>query len=130
MARPTKYTPDTVKRVVEAIRMGSTYRLACMYAGISEDTFSLWQKKHTDFTDAIKEAEGKAVVGWLAKIEQAANEGAWQAAAWKTERRYPKEYGKQAIDLNHSGAIGRYEVEIGSKGDSTDPDIPTEDPTL
>ncbi len=31
---------------------------------------------------------------WLAKIEKAASDGAWQAAAWKLERRYPHVYGR------------------------------------
>ncbi len=99
MARPTKYTPDVVKRITQAIGMGATHRLACLYAGISEDTFANWQKRYSDFSEAIKEAEGKAVVGWLAKIEQAANDGAWQAAAWKTERRYPQEYGRHVQEI-------------------------------
>jgi hypothetical protein len=47
------------------------------------------------------------MVGWLAKIEAAANEGAWQAAAWKLERRYPHEYGRSAVEVSgrDGGAI-------------------------
>ena len=103
--RPTKYTPETVKKIVDAIRVGATFRLACDYAGITEETFSQWRKKYSEFSDAIKEAEGQGVVGWLAKIEKAANEGVWQAAAWKLERRYPKEYGRQVVETEHSGAV-------------------------
>ena len=105
MARPTKYTPETVKAILDAIRVGATFRIACAYAGISEDTFALWRKRYSDFADAVKESEGKAAVGWLAKIEKEANEGAWQAAAWKLERRYPQEYGRTVIDQNHSGDV-------------------------
>src|SRR5262249_52190193 len=49
------------------------------------------------------DAEGKAVVRWLAQIEQAAREGAWQASAWRLERRYPQEYGRQVIQ--HDGQV-------------------------
>lgn len=97
MARPTKYDADTARKVTDSIRVGATYKLACAFAGVSEDTFALWRKKHTEFADAVMQAEGGAAVGWLAKIEKAANEGIWQAAAWKLERRYPESYGRQVV---------------------------------
>lgn len=105
MARPTKFTPETIKRLTDAIRMGATYDLACKYAGISYQTFNEWREgrmypqgttadQKREFVDAIQKAEGDAAVGWLTKIEKAANEGHWQAAAWKMERRYPSDYGR------------------------------------
>ena len=110
--RKTKYTPETVKRITDAIRLGATYALASDYAGIHIDTFMDWRNTKSEFSLAIKEAEGAAVVGWLTKIEEAANDGTWQAAAWKLERRYPREYGKQVIE--HEGRIETYEVRIGN----------------
>jgi len=114
IGRPSKLTPETVKKLCDAIRMGATYALACNYAGISYTLYREWMKKGEaaksgkffDFLNAIKEAEGKAAVGWLAKIEAAANDGAWQAAAWKLERRYPGMYGRQLMNHEHSGEIG------------------------
>ncbi|NBW77331.1 MAG: hypothetical protein EBR34_16285, partial [Sphingomonadaceae bacterium] len=78
-----------------AIELGATYRHACNYAGISYQTFLGWMRTNATFHDAIKEAEGKATVGWLARIEKAASEGNWTAAAWKLERRYPNDYGRR-----------------------------------
>ena len=117
--RPTKLTPETVTKLTTAIQAGATYALACKYAGIDYSLFAQWQakgraeldrrqntrfkagtpewtegQKFVDFLEAIQKAEGNAAVGWLAKIEQAANNGHWQAAAWKLERRYPQEYGR------------------------------------
>lgn len=117
--RPTKLTSETVKKLTDAIRAGATYALACKYAGISHQTFAEWQRKgqaelvrrdnprvkegtpewiagqeFVTFLEAIQKAEGDAALGWLLKIEQAANQGHWQAAAWKLERRYPREYGR------------------------------------
>jgi hypothetical protein len=94
MARRSKYTPDVVKRITDAIRLGATYELACNYGGIHYDTFRQWMNEKVAFSEAIKDAEGAAVVKWLALIDKAANEGAWQAAAWKLERRYPQTYGR------------------------------------
>lgn len=101
--RKTKYTPDTVQRITEAIRLGATYELACGYAGIGVTTFHDWLNAKPEFSQAIKEAEGKGAIGWLAKIEKAASEGTWQAAAWKLERRYPQQYGRQIQE--HQGTM-------------------------
>lgn len=112
MARPSKYTPDTVKRITDAIELGATYELACNYAGITFETFRQWREKKPEFAARVHEAEGKATVKWLAKIEQAATDGAWQAAAWKLERRYPHSYGRQVQELQHSGTVGIAVTEI------------------
>lgn len=98
MARPTKYTPETAKKIIEAIRVGATHELAAAYAGINQDTLTNWKKRYSDFSDAVKEAEGMAAVKWLAVIDKAAQGGAWQAAAWKLERKYPQQYGRRVIN--------------------------------
>lgn len=98
--RPSKYTPERVARLTQAIELGATYELACAYAGITTETLDRWRSVHPELKEQISEAEGRATVKWLAKIEQAASEGTWQAAAWKLERRYPRMYGKQAIELS------------------------------
>lgn len=105
MARRTKYTPETVKRILDAIRLGATYELACGYAGVSMDSFARWRDQHADFAEAVKEAEGSGAVGWLARIEQAAKDGTWQAAAWKLERRYPQEYGRTVQEHKHTHVV-------------------------
>lgn len=118
MARPTKLTPETQQNIVQAIRVGATYELAAQFGGVSYQSFNGWCKRgrielerrengakpdtkqwkdeepFVQFLEAVKRAEGQAAVGWLAKIEAAANDGNWQAAAWKLERRYPGEYGR------------------------------------
>lgn len=100
MARPTKYTPDVVKRITDAIKLGATYELASNYGGIDYQTFNRWMQSKGEFCQAIKDAEGEAVVKWLAKIEGAATLN-WQAAAWKLERRYPHIYGRTVNE--HTG---------------------------
>jgi len=113
IGRPTKFTAETREKAIQAIQMGATYELAAQYAGISYDSFNNWMNKgsieddgeYFDFFNAIKEAEGKAAIGWLAKIEKAATNGNWQAAAWKLERRYPKIYGRTVNEQEHSGEL-------------------------
>lgn len=113
MARRSKYTPDVVKRLTDAIRLGATYELACGYAGIGVSTFYDWLQAKPEFSEAIKEAEGGAAVGWLARIEQAAKDGTWQAAAWKLERRYPEQYGRQVVDVARRDVVERIAREEG-----------------
>lgn len=109
MARPTKYTPETVEKILEAIRKGATYELAAGYAGITYETFNAWMKAKPTFSVAVKAAEGVAALGWLEKIEAAANDGNWQAAAWKLERRYPRDYGRQSAVEGEVGLTLRIE---------------------
>ncbi len=85
--------------MVQAIKLGATYELAASFAGIAQSTFYDYLNRYSEFSEAVKAAEGIAAVGWLAKIENAANEGTWQAAAWKLERRYPQQYGKTVQEV-------------------------------
>lgn len=94
VGRPTKRTPETVKKLCDAIRLGASYADACGFAGVHFDTFNEWRKDFPEFSDAVKEAEGAGRVQLIAKIQKAANDGNWQAAAWMLERRDPQNYGR------------------------------------
>ena len=107
----TKLTPETTDRLIQAIRMGSTYELACRYAGITYQTFLNWKEKAAlgkdkiaiELFEGIARAEGEAAIKWLAIIEKHATDNpAW--AAWKLERRYPDMYGRNRVEL--TGANG------------------------
>jgi transposase len=95
-----------IDKLVQALLVGATYDLAARFAGISHDTFLRWRKQAETakpgtplaaLRDRLSEVEGQAAIGWLAKIEMAATAGNWQAAAWKLERRYPEQYGREAV---------------------------------
>lgn len=99
--------------------MGATREMAMLYGGGSPDAYFKWmaiareirknppenrelterEALSLELMDAVEKAEAEAVVGWLAKIEQAANAGTWQAAAWKLERRYPRTYGRSVQEV-------------------------------
>ena len=104
--RRSKYTPETVDKLTQAIRLGATYQLACNFAGISMSTFHLWQGAKPEFLEAITQAEGDAAIKWLALVNKGAQDLP-QWAAWMLERRYPQMYGKQAIEVTgkDGGAI-------------------------
>lgn len=113
MARPSKLTPESQARIVQAIEVGATYELAAQFGGVVYTTFNDWMKRGEDaksgrfyeFYNAIKAAEGKAAIKWLALIDKAATDS-WQAAAWKLERRYPETFGRRVVQNELSGNIG------------------------
>lgn len=105
MARRSKLTPQTQKRILDAIKLGATYELAAKYGGISYETFNEWRKGKPAFSEALAQAEGDGALIWLAKIEKAASDGDWRAAAWKMERRYPDTYGRTVSEQQHSGGL-------------------------
>jgi hypothetical protein len=101
MGRPLKLTADLQAKLVQALALGSTRRAACEYAGIGEATLREWLTRrgavYSALAAAIKEAEAKSTIGALAKIQKAATDGQWQAAAWLLERRHPEEYGRRQV---------------------------------
>jgi len=107
MARPSKFTPETIRRLLEAIALGATYAAACRYAGITFETFNQWRRGHVprlanpklkaEFSDGLTRAEAEAEMYALAAIRTAAANGEWRAAAWWLERRHPRDYGKVAL---------------------------------
>jgi transposase len=106
MARPPIPIEPYIDKLCQALQVGATYELAAMFAGISVSTFQRWRMQAATakdgtplaaLRDRMTETEGRAAIGWLAKIEMAASEGNWQAAAWKLERRYPEQYGREAV---------------------------------
>ena len=113
MGRPTKLTKDVQKQICDAIRLGATYKLAAQYGGISYVTFNTWMADgeaaddgdFLEFFNAVKKAESDGALKWLRKIEASANTGNWTAAAWKLERRYPNDYGRQVHEI--SGKDGK-----------------------
>lgn len=102
VGRPTKLDAGVQERIMDAIRKGATIEMAAQYGGISGATFYNWQQRgregerpFVEFFEALKAAEAEGVVTCLTHITTAAQSGAWQAAAWILERRYPATYGRQ-----------------------------------
>jgi len=54
--RPTKYTEQTVAKLLEALRGGNTRRASCAVASISQDTLAIWLKEKPEFSDAVEKA--------------------------------------------------------------------------
>jgi transposase len=102
MGRPTKLNQETHDRIVNAIRAGNYQDTAAAYAGIDEATFYRWMERgreetegiYCEFRKAVENAKAAAEVRDVALIDRAAQDGSWQAAAWKLERKFPNKWGR------------------------------------
>lgn len=98
MARPgpkTKYTPDRVKRITDALAAGNTRGTSAAYAGIDQKTLERWMARYVEFANAVKDAEARAEIGHVANIAQASRNGNWTASAWWLERRRHQDWGRK-----------------------------------
>tara|TARA_Y100000310_G_C20491618_1_gene719532 strand:+ start:268 stop:939 length:672 start_codon:yes stop_codon:yes gene_type:complete len=94
--RPTKFKEPIKNKIIDAIGVGSTYTMACNYAGISRNTLHQWMTRgenqtrgvYRTFYDDIKKAEAKGAVANLAVINNEAKRGNWKCSAWLLERRW------------------------------------------
>ena len=110
MSRPSKLTKEVKDKLIYAILIGASYEMASNYAGITYNTFRNWIKRGEEakggeyfkFLEEIKNAQARGAVKLLGNLEEAIQNGTWQAAAWKLERRFPEIYGRTKVDIKHS----------------------------
>lgn len=99
MARPRgakgKFEDARLQVLYNALSQGMTIKSACALAGIHQSTYFEWVTNKPEFTELVKRAESEMKERALKVINQAAQNGQWQAAAWLLERREPNEYGRQ-----------------------------------
>jgi hypothetical protein len=121
-ARPTKFTRSTLDRLFVAIRAGLPYHLAAEAAGISYQTFNEWQhgrfprgadtQLKAEFSDQLTRARGGSALRLISIVNRAAPDD-WRAASWILERRFPKDFGKQTLEV--TGADGApMQVEVAT----------------
>jgi len=106
MGRPTKLTPELQKQIVAYITAGSYIETAAAAAGIDKTTLHDWlrrgkagDKPFDEFSHAVERAMGQADMRDLAVIDRASQDGVWQAAAWKLERKHPDKWGRTRVEV-------------------------------
>ena len=112
--RPTKYTPATVEKILEALRGGNTRRASCAVADVSQDSLALWLRTYPEFAEAVEKAEGKAEAKMVSVIK-AASETTWQAAAWWLERKHKAEWSSRVEQTGADGSPVKVIVEYSDK---------------
>jgi hypothetical protein len=132
MARyPKKSTPKLTEELIEklsmVVRHGAYIETAAAFCGIHKDSLYRWLKiaasddateLHHKLNDALKRALADAEIRDLSVITKAAQEGIWQAAAWRLERKHPERWGRHArVEVQHSGVDGR-PIEIADRSEA------------
>src|SRR5215472_15343815 len=99
MANRSKYSRQLVERICECVAKGMPREVAAARAGITRMTLYRWEKDRPDLAEAlmnaVEQAEALAIEHGLEQIETAAQNGDWQAAAWRLERRFPQYFAKR-----------------------------------
>lgn len=101
--RPQKLDAEVQKKIIAAVKAGAFIETAAISAGICRATFQNWLRKgeaqkngiYRDFFDAVNEAFADVSIKDIGLIGLAA-ERDWRAAAYRLEKRMPKEYGDRS----------------------------------
>lgn len=96
------HNEELVQALCDSIATGMYVNLACQSVGIGTSTLSIWKQKgqqgikpYDEVWRRIQIAEAKAIERRIKRIEEAGENGSWQADAWYLERRYPHLFGKR-----------------------------------
>jgi transposase-like protein len=91
----SKFKTPIIDAILEQLRMGATYQIACAKVGIGEKTLYRWlargreqtRGQYRDFVEAVSmaNAEGAGAALRCIQTESLTN---WKCAAWLLERRY------------------------------------------
>lgn len=73
--RPTKMTPETLKKIEEAFLLGCTDLEACLYADISPPTFYTYQKDNEEFLNRKETLKSNPVMKARKVLLDALNNG-------------------------------------------------------
>lgn len=100
--RPSKLTPQTQKKICDAISQGNYRQVAAEWAGITYRIFYDWMKKgrsdssgkYCDFFHAVVEAEKAAEIRCVGLVMEAAANDA-RHAEWWLERKAHKRWGRK-----------------------------------
>jgi hypothetical protein len=104
--RKSKYTPEVVTKIVNALNAGMTDADACAVAGIDDKTFYRWQQQKSEFHEKTTRARQEGWLSDLAVIRRAAIEDRdWRAAAEHLDRsRSPYRKSQETVLTGPEGA--------------------------
>lgn len=97
MSRPSKFTPERRRAIVQAMRLGATYEIAADSAGVTRKTLWSWIKKaqeknapksYVTFLHEVKKATADCALNDLKTLQEEAIKGNWKCSAWRLERRF------------------------------------------
>lgn len=111
--RPSKLTPETATRIVDAIRAGCYAQVAAQAAGVGKTTYFDWrargreargmepvprsERPYVDFVNQLEKAEADAELRLVVHVVAAAPKD-WRAAIEVLRRRFPERWNAELDD--------------------------------
>lgn len=115
----SKKTPERLEIIYKCISDGLSQKDAAVMAGISEDTFSLWKRDDSDFSENIMKKEIQHKQRHIENIKKASDKS-WQASAWWLERKHKKEFAQKIENENDLNIT----IKTTNYGDNNPPQLP------
>jgi hypothetical protein len=101
--RPTKYDPQTVDKLLAALRAGLTHKQACLACGIAQSTLADWRERYSDLEPLMDAAREEARQKALEGIKDAGQKD-WRALAEWLKLTFPEH--RQGHNINVSATAG------------------------
>lgn len=108
MPRPSKLTDETIEKIKNAIKLGTTLYRAGELAGVSSNTVRVWMRqgekdiadgkrtRHSRLVEGVQEMTAKVASLVEGSVLHAAlHDRDIKASTWWLERRLPEEYGRR-----------------------------------
>ncbi len=110
--RPTKFTPENRKRILDAISKGAPYKICVEMCGVSDSTFYNWldiglkdindqvDSDHSRFLESLREIEFNRITSHLSAIRE--SDKGHKGCEWELERSFWKYFSSHAqnIEMN------------------------------
>ncbi|MEE2709710.1 MAG: hypothetical protein VYA69_08940 [Gemmatimonadota bacterium] len=101
MGRPSKFTEERRKAILENLESGVSREVASMVSGVEPETLPKLMRKseesatgtYKQFANDAIQSEATAVINMVQVIHDA-SERDWHASGWWMERRRPEEWGR------------------------------------
>jgi hypothetical protein len=113
--RNPELTPEIQNIIIECLEQGNYLETAAAMAGVHKSTVFGWLRKGRDpdniepsykaFVVSVDKAQARVEVNLLARLDRAAQLGAWQADTWRLERKFPDRWGRRER-VEHTGKDG------------------------
>ena len=136
----SKLTPQLQEKIVGFILAGNYMETAAQASGINKGTLYRWLERandptapeiYRDFRDAVENARAAAEARNVLRIQQAADNGTWQAAAWFLERSGWQRWGRRTMVTGDQGEAIKVQIDhrdslrkmLGLDEDDASPDV-------
>ncbi len=101
---PSKFTPDTRRRLIEAVAAGVPFAHACAVCRVSYSSFCDYRNAHPEFAAQIERAVAEAIEKHLRLIIRAAENGDTASSRWFLERVHSQHFARNRVEV--TGADG------------------------